>query len=142
MYRQAFPVLMLFLISVSQVQSAVADNEIADIAYLRRLVARDPVKDAQDSIAKGSLRFLGVAGYVVHVPGVDTDKLIGCTAILERVDVIRGTSDALMGKEHSDLIEKARTYAFRYNSLVAKHRRFKLPSNCGTPNKSLERIGE
>jgi hypothetical protein len=104
----------------------------ADLDHLRVFVQRDPEKDARSAIANGRLRFLGVAGYVVEVPGVDGPKTIGCVAALEKVDIIRGTSDVVYGDEHAALIKEARRYAARYNAIIAKHRDFRPPPSCLT----------
>ena len=103
-----------------------------DLTYLESFVRQDPVLDAQASIQRGNLRLLGVAGFVLHVPGVD-EALLKCPAIFEEVDVIRGTSDVVWGEKHMVLIRKATAYAVRYNQLISKHRQFKFPPNCGVP---------
>jgi hypothetical protein len=78
------------------VPSAIQD----DLDRLKEFVQRDAEKDARSAIANGKLRFLGVVGYVVEVPGIDELKAIGCVAALEKVDIIRGTTDVVYGDEH------------------------------------------
>jgi hypothetical protein len=80
-----------------------------------------------------------VAGYVVEVPGIDEPKNIGCVAALEKVDIIRGTSDVVYGDEHMALIEEARKYASRYNAIIAKHRGFRVPPSCQPPKSDVQR---
>jgi hypothetical protein len=135
--RTAF-VLMLMTISLGALGQAIPPDVRADIEYLQSLVRRDPEKDAQSSIRRGQLRFLGVAGFVVYVPGVESGDSTGCIVGLEDVDVIRGTADVVWGEQHSSLIEQATTYAARYNRRVADHRRYRLPAICGTPKPTVE----
>jgi len=99
---------------------------------LRALVKRDAESDARASIAAGNLKFLAVAGFTVHVPGVESDR-IGCLAGAEQVDVIPGTADAPQGLEHRWLLEEATRYASRYNTVIAAHRGFTLPPACQAP---------
>ena len=69
MVGHSLVLIVLVFYSLSSAGSDVSVPIRADLDYLRALVKRDAEKDAQSSIADGNLRFLGVAGYVVYVPG-------------------------------------------------------------------------
>jgi len=68
--------------------AALADCEAE--GALRRAVANDPTTVANAALSRGDVKFLGVAGYAVSVPGVDSQK---CRAHRGRVRVLEGTSD-------------------------------------------------
>jgi len=99
-----------------------ADDAMA--AALRRLESSDPAADVTAAIGRGDLRFLGVAGYTVTVPGVlsvtgqssdkDNERLVG----KHGVGVIEGTSDdkAVLAFQLAAI-----RYAERYNTLLLKH---------------------
>jgi len=65
--------------------------------------------------ALGDLRFLGVAGYAVTVPGVDSPK---CTVHRDRVRIVEGTSDMPCATEGVKLQAKATSFAQRYNAVI------------------------
>ena len=111
----------------------------ANLNYLRRLVAREPDKDAQSSIANGDLGFLAVAGYATLVPAGEESDIRGCLRETDRVRIIRGTSDVAYGEEHGVLIQQATTYAARYNAVIAKHRGLTVASGCRPSNSGVQR---
>ena len=81
-------------------------------AALRRVVSQNPTKMANDAVSRNDLRFLGVAGYSVMVPGLDGPK---CTALRSVVRVLEGTSDTPCDVK---LQEKAREFARSYNTVI------------------------
>lgn len=89
----------------------------AHVDDLRTLEHADAAQDVQAAIRGNDLRFLGIAGYVVEVPGAETSRHLH-----EKygVRVIEGTSDVVFGREHSRLIGVARRYARQYNALLLK----------------------
>jgi len=99
-----------------------ADDAMA--GELRRLESDDPAADVTAAIARGDLRFLGIAGYTVTVPGVlsvsgqpsnkDNERLVG----RHGVRVIEGTSD---DKAVIAFQLAAIRYAERYNTLLLQH---------------------
>jgi hypothetical protein len=99
-----------------------ADDAMA--GELRRLESADPAADVTTAIARGDLRFLGIAGYTVTVPGVlsvtgppsdkDNERLVA----RHGVRVIEGTSDdkAVLAFQMAAI-----RYAERYNTLLLQH---------------------
>ena len=85
---------------------------------LRRLEHADPAEDLKDAIKMNDLRFLGIAGYGVAVPGAET-----AAHLHEKygVKIIEGTGDVIFGPEHGRLIGVAGSYARRYNGLLLKY---------------------
>jgi hypothetical protein len=102
----------------------------AELEYLKAFVARDPEKDARSPISKGNLEFLGAAGYSVMVPAAEEPDIGGCLKRVDKVRLIRGTSDVVYGDEHMALIQQARRYAARYNALIAKRRGLSIAGGC------------
>ena len=89
------------------------------VAELRAFIAV-PVKDRLESaLAAPDLRFLGVYGYALEVPGVPKSE----TGRISKYGVlpIPGTSDALASEEHGTLNDEAREYAAQYNALLLGH---------------------
>lgn len=99
-----------------------ADDAMA--AALRRLESSDPAADVTAAIGRGDLRFLGIAGYTVTVPGVlsvtgqPSDKENERLAARHGVRVIEGTSDekAVLAFQLAAI-----RYAERYNTLLLQH---------------------
>ena len=79
---------------------------------LRQFIGQNPVALAREAISRNDLRFLGVAGFAVIVPGVDTEK---CVARPEAVYVIEGTSDVVCD---TALQETATEFARTYNLMI------------------------
>lgn len=96
---------------------ALADCK-SDLATLHKLLSQEPVASANAAIARGNLFFLGVAGYSVTVPGVESPK---CSVLPNRIRVIEGTSDTPCGAEGARLQADTTTFAERYNAVVRAH---------------------
>jgi hypothetical protein len=82
---------------------------------LRGLISKDPVALANTAIARGEAKFLGVAGYSITVPGIDTPK---CTALPNWVSIIEGTSDTSCDRNAQ---QAAADFAQRYNVVIKTH---------------------
>jgi hypothetical protein len=98
--------------TMAQGQVTVGDSPKIYIADPERA---DPEKDCGHAIRSGDLRFVGVAGFALSVPGVDDYhprfwKTNG-------VKVIAGTGD--VGNRRFN--EQAITYAARYNATLLKY---------------------
>lgn len=83
-----------------------------DEGALRQFIAKDPAKSANDAVSRNDLKFLGLAGYSVTVPGVDKPK---CTARRDVVRVLAGTSDTPCDVKLQDT---AREFARTYNGVI------------------------
>ena len=116
---------LLFAIpSIAQAECGATSDQIS---ALRELVATDPLQMARNAVTEGTPQFLGVAGYTITVPGVDSP-----TCFIDRVQVrvIPGTTDVRCNREHSRLIERAMAYAEQYNSIVRKALQSKGKYHC------------
>lgn len=73
-----------------------------------------PGKGGSSALAKKDYRFLAVAEYAVTVPGMDDV----CFVDPAQSRVMPGTTDSLCNAEHNDLINRAYTFAGKYNSYL------------------------
>lgn len=93
-----------------------------NLAELRKTVRSDPTKDFKKAIAKSDLRFVGVMGFALEIPGVPSAHWKHYKDTYG-VRIIPGTSDAYESIEHQNLNEKAREYAATYNKLLMQYLR-------------------
>ena len=87
------------------------------VQKLQWLDAADPQNDAQQAIKLGDLRLLGLAMRSVNIPGVEKED----TYRYEEkcgVQLIDGISDVVRSDEHLRLMQKARSYALKYNAII------------------------
>jgi hypothetical protein len=100
------------LFQEAQSQIAVSESPKIQIAHPEKA---NPERDCEKAIRNGDVRFVGVAGYALDVPGV--------TEYYPRywkkngVKVIAGTSDV----GNRPFNRAARVYAERYNAALLKH---------------------
>lgn len=87
------------------------------VQKLQWLDAADPQKDAQQAIKKGDLRLLGLATRTVNIPGVKKDESYKYEKKCG-VQLIDGISDVVRSDEHLRLMQKARSYALKYNAII------------------------
>lgn len=81
----------------------------------------NPQRDLAQSIMRGDLRFVGIYGYALSVPGVAGGAGSRIVA-LKGVNAVEGTSD-FIGPEQARLQPLAVRYAARYNTLLLDHLR-------------------
>ncbi len=106
-------VFFLFLISCASNSVTIDPN----VQKLQWLDAADPQTDAQQAIKKGDLRLLGLATRAVSIPGVKKEE----SYLYEKecgVQLIEGISDVVRSDEHLRLMQKARSYALKYNAII------------------------
>ena len=91
-----------------------------DQQFIQKLVElkqRDPVKDAQQAIAKGTLQLIARAGRRLNTPGVDAskypDRKQKC-GVRYKDDF----SDLLYGPHHRRYYSALHTYAEKYNKVI------------------------
>ena len=77
-------------------------------------VGQSTARAEHNCIKMGDLRFVGIRGYAVEVPGVGENKLTQ----EQGVRIIEGTSDAITGEQAAKFQEKAKSYAEKYNRLL------------------------
>lgn len=88
-----------------------------NVQKLQWLDAADPQADAQQAIKTGDLRLLGMATRSVSIPGVATDDILKYETKCG-VQLIDGISDVVRSDEHLRLMQKARSYALKYNAII------------------------
>ena len=87
------------------------------VQKLQWLDAADPQADADQAIRQGDLRLLGLATRSVVIPGIEAEDVLKYEKACG-VQLIEGFSDVVRSDEHLRLMQKARSYAARYNEIV------------------------
>lgn len=81
------------------------------------LDAADPQADAQQALKIGDFRLLGLATRSVNIPGVEQEDSMKYE-LKCGVQMIDGISDVVRSDEHLRLMQKARSYALKYNAII------------------------
>ena len=81
------------------------------IEKMELLYKANPDDDFEEAIKNSDYRFIGIYGIKLYVPGIE----ITCLDYEKDIKPIEGTTDAVLGYEHSKLIAIARAYAEYYN---------------------------
>ncbi|HVS87057.1 MAG TPA: hypothetical protein VHF01_02420 [Candidatus Acidoferrum sp.] len=118
MSKAAISLMVVIFISLAACTRTTNKSVVQNVDYgeLRKLRIDHAVSDARESLAAKDIRLLAVRGYTVEVPGVREDvRAIECTY---GIRIIEGTSDAIEGPEHQQLIANARAYAEKYNQTI------------------------
>ncbi len=87
------------------------------VKQLQWLDAADPQTDAQQALKKGDFRLLGLATRSVNRPGVAKGETLKYE-LKCGVQLIDGISDVVRSDEHLRLMQKARSYALKYNAII------------------------
>ncbi len=87
------------------------------VKQLQWLDAADPQTDAQQALKKGDFRLLGLATRSVHIPGIAKEEMLKYE-LRCGVQLIDGISDVVRSDEHLRLMQKARSYALKYNAII------------------------
>ena len=87
------------------------------VQKLQWLDSADPQNDAQQALKKGDFRLLGLATRSVNIPGVDQSESMKYE-LRCGVQLIDGISDVVRSDEHLRLMQKARSYALKYNAII------------------------
>ena len=90
------------------------------VQKLQWLDAADPQADANQAIKKKDLRLLGLATRSVVIPGINEDDTLKYEEKCG-VQLIEGISDVVRSDEHLRLMQKARSYALKYNAIIKSH---------------------
>lgn len=105
----------LLAVSLVLFATCVQASELGDLPKYEKA---NPDFDLKAAIARNDLRFKGLMGYGVYVPGVD-DYNKKYTKY--GVDVIKGTSDIIQSYEQGRLTAIAQYYAEHYNLSLLQH---------------------
>ncbi|MFV2030867.1 MAG: hypothetical protein ACC663_00095 [Gammaproteobacteria bacterium] len=88
------------------------------VQKLQWLDAADPQNDANQAIKKADFRLLGLAANrSVNIPGVVKEESLKYE-LKCGVQLIDGISDVVRSDEHLRLMQKARSYALKYNAII------------------------
>ncbi len=87
------------------------------VQKLQWLDSADPQADANQAILQNDLRLLGLATRTVAIPGVRKEEAYKYEEACG-VQLIEGISDVVRSDEHLRLMQKARSYALRYNAII------------------------
>jgi hypothetical protein len=90
------------------------------VQKLQWLDAADPQADANQAVKIKDFRLLGLATRAVNIPGVSKEQLLKYEESCG-VQLIEGISDVVRSDEHLRLMQKARSYALKYNAIVKTH---------------------
>ena len=90
------------------------------VQQLQWLDAADPQADANQAVKQNDLRLLGLATRSVSIPGIKKEDLLKYEESCG-VQLIEGISDVVRSDEHLRLMQKARSYALKYNAIIKLH---------------------
>ncbi len=90
------------------------------VQKLQWLDSADPQADAQQAVKKKDFRLLGLATRTVNIPGIDPQESLKYEEACG-VQLIEGISDVVRSDEHLRLMQKARSYALKYNAIIKLH---------------------
>jgi len=90
------------------------------VQKLQWLDAADPQADANQAVKKNDFRLLGLATRSVNIPGISQEDSLKYEESCG-VQLIEGISDVVRSDEHLRLMQKARSYALKYNAIVKTH---------------------
>jgi len=100
---------------------ATSSSEIEPyVQKLQWLDAADPQADANQAVKKNDFRLLGLATRTVNIPGISKEDSLKYEESCG-VQLIEGVSDVVRSDEHLRLMQKARSYALKYNAIVKTH---------------------
>ena len=90
------------------------------VQKLQWLDAADPQADAMQAIKQQDFRLLGLATRTLSIPGVGREESLKYEEACG-VQLIEGISDVVRSDEHLRLMQKARSYALKYNAIIKTH---------------------
>ena len=115
-----FPLLILAFCGLSAACATSSQSIEPYEQKLQWLDAADPQADANQAIKKNDLRLLGLATRSVNLPGISKEDTLKYEEKCG-VQLIEGISDVVRSDEHLRLMQKARSYALKYNAVIKIH---------------------
>jgi hypothetical protein len=112
--NQYIRIILLALVITGCASSGDVDPYVKQLQWLD---AADPQTDAQQALKKGDFRLLGLATRSVNIPGVTKQDSLKYE-LKCGVQLIDGISDVIRSDEHLRLMQKARSYALKYNAII------------------------
>ncbi len=103
--------------SSDQKSQQIITNQTAVLkTELSHLNLEKPDADVDERLSHGDKRLTCIAGIIAICPGLEEQT--ACLMTTLGYGIIGGTSDAIEGKEHMDLIHIAGQYAEKYNTAL------------------------
>ena len=115
-----YPLVIASLLSLLSACAMTSDPIDPSVQKLLWLDAADPQADANQAIKQNDLRLLGLATRSVNIPGINQEDTLKYEEACG-VQLIEGISDVVRSDEHLRLMQKARSYALQYNTVIKTH---------------------
>jgi len=115
-----FPLLIALMSGLGACASSSGPPIEPYVQKLQWLDAADPQADANQAVKQGDFRLLGIATRSVNIPGVAKVDMLKYEEACG-VQLIEGVSDVVRSDEHLRLMQKARSYALKYNAIIKVH---------------------
>jgi hypothetical protein len=115
-----YPLVIASLISLLSACATTSDTLDPNVQKLLWLDAADPQADANQALKQDDLRLLGLATRSVNLPGISKEDTLKYEEACG-VQLIEGISDVVRSDEHLRLMQKARSYALKYNAIIKVH---------------------
>ena len=90
------------------------------VQQLQWLDAADPQADANQAVKQNDLRLLGLATRSVNIPGIEKADILKYEEACG-VQLIEGISDVVRSDENLRLMQRADSYALKYNAIIKLH---------------------
>lgn len=97
--------------------SQLSPKEREAVTALGWLRKADADRDAADSIQRGDLRLLAMASRGPNMPGVPAESASKAKSVCG-IRYLEGSTDAVAGEVHMQLLQQAFDYAVKYNKLL------------------------
>lgn len=97
--------------------SQLSEQERHAVNALNWLKNADAERDAAESIKRGDLRLLAMASRGPNMPGVPVESASKAKSICG-IRYLEGSTDAVAGEVHMQLLQQAYDYATQYNKLL------------------------
>ncbi len=108
-------ILLILILSKAAVADEILDEIKSEMEWLETANA---TVNAQEALKKGDIRLWAIQGFTIYIPGAEEYKDLKQIEEIYGYRIIKGTSDAVYGKEHLRLIRLAEEYAKKYNEYV------------------------
>ena len=115
-----YPVFITLLASLLGACASTSKPIDPYVQKLQWLDAADPQADANEAIRQKDFRLLGLATRSVSLPGIKMEDSLRYEEACG-VQLIEGISDVVRSDEHLRLMQKARSYALKYNAIIKIH---------------------
>lgn len=105
----------LFVLLFSTTAFAKDVLDCSNFKELSSLLKKNPIQLSKTNIQKNELHLYGIAGYVISVPGVDTER---CEIPSKYIHLMPSLSDVRCDEQTNELVQSAREFSKDYNSII------------------------